>query len=49
MILCIKVVDRFSAKGMRYLPRETMQIINAIPDSDPHYWFKNTTLVFERK
>jgi hypothetical protein len=44
-----EVVNRFSKRGMTYLEKETNEVRSSIPNDNPYYWFKNTTLIFRKE
>jgi len=43
-----EAVAKIEAKGFKYLSEESISARNAIPDDNPYFWFKNTTLVFKK-
>jgi SAM-dependent methyltransferase len=43
-----EVINKITNKGMIYLPQETISARNSIPNDNPYFWFKNTTLIFTK-
>lgn len=44
-----EAISRIEAKNFIYLPEQTLSARQAIPDNTKLPWFKNTTLIFEKK